>query len=207
MSASRFYRRAGLLQGGMTVMRLVRLVVLVALIGLVGMMLWPVDSAGVPGTDADAGEYYDKVLHLEQSLRRQRQVRVVINESEVNGYLRALMKHSEAGNETPSRTRLVPKGVNVSFTDEHFVVHILAGWGPARLSYELTGRPGESSSKGFSVQVDRLRVGHVPMPIGVRDWLARRLLAVFDRLERERFILDRVDAFEMREKRIRLSTP
>ncbi len=207
MSANRLLHRGVLRGGGLSAMRLVRLVVLVALMALVGMMLWPVEPAGVVGSEADAGVYYEKTLHLEESLRRQRQVRVVIEESEINGYLQALMKHSESQGEQPSRTRLAPKDVNVSFTADHFVVHILAGWGPARLSYELTGRPADLSSTGFRIQVDRLRVGHVPMPVGVKDWLARRLLAVFDRLERERYILDRVGKFEMREHRMPLSTP
>lgn len=184
--------------------RLVRLVLLAALLTLLIALLWPTAPQGKPGTSEQGEALYENLLNMEQSIRRRERARLTIQEEEINAYLGMLIAQMD---ERPAenRSRLKTQAVNLSFTPEYVIVHILTAWGPVRLSYEITGWP-RVNGRGASLDAQRVRLGHVPMPDPLMARMAERLGNVFAQLEREQFILRHVTRVDLGDGLLRLTT-
>jgi uncharacterized membrane protein len=205
LSQVRTGRSIGHIVSGM-LSRLIRFVVLVALLTVLGLLLWPTKPVGQAGTEGDSTRLRAKLTSLHEAISINRFLAGEITEEEVNAYLAALLKHTgERQPEGAPARRLTTQSIVISVAPESMVVHILAGWGPLALSYEVVGSPVLTDA-GFGLVVATTRLGHLPMPGASRAWLAARLSGVFANLSEERHILDHLALIELKEQKVRVET-
>lgn len=182
----------------------IRLLVLVAVVGAVSLMLWPVVPTSPCGTAADAALVEQRITAMARSVEFGRFVVEVFSDAEVNAFLaETLKKDASAG--TSAGYRLGIEDIRLTFTSADFVVLVLAKWGPVALSYEITGVP-ELGGNGFSVRVRNARLGHLPMPGPAGDWMLDRVAGIFQRMDRERAILNNASRLDLIEGRIWVAT-
>ncbi len=189
---------------GRFIANLFRAAVYLAVFGVMGLMLWPVQPVGALGQAEDEQSIMLKRDAVLDALDRHVSVTEMLSEKEVNAYLAAVLARS-SGATTSKGLQLGIREINLTFTPTCFVVFIDAGWGPVRLTYEVTGTPvvGEGS---FGVKVSAARWGHLPLPGRAAAWMSGRMSGVFSNLEEERRLLDGLSAFELGEGSVRLVT-
>lgn len=186
------------------VMAGIRFLVLVAIVGAVSLMLWPVAPSSPRGTAAEAALVEQRIEAMARSVEFGRFVVEVFSDGEVNAYLAdVLKKDAKAGKSDGYRVGI--EDIRLSFSSTDFVVLVLAKWGPVALSYEITGLP-ELGEQGFSVQVKKARLGHLPMPGPAGDWMLSRVAGIFQRMDRERTILNHSSRLDLIEGRMRVAT-
>lgn len=186
--------------------RVLRSVVLVALLTVLGLLLWPTTPAGQRGTEGDSTRLRAKLTSLHEAMSHNRFLAGEITEAELNAYLAVLLKNTAAQDPEGARAgRLTTQSIVISVEPNAMVVHILAGWGPLKLSYEVVGTP-RLSEAGFGFEVASTRLGHLPMPGASRAWLAERLSGVFANLNEERRILENLALIELKEQKMRVET-
>lgn len=183
--------------------RTLRLALLAALLSLLLALLWPTPTPGTPGELEQGRALYERILHAEQSIRRREPARLLIQEEEINAYLEAMIAHMDEVT-AQEDYRLRTKAVNLSFTPEYIIVHILTRWGPVRLSYEISGQP-HVNERGVWLEVLGIKLGHVPMPDPLRARMADAMVGLFSELEREQFILRHVTRAELAEGYLKLT--
>ncbi len=187
---------------GRFVKRLVRMLVLALLLVVLVLLLWPTTPQGTAGTREDAEACFEKLAELYDAIEAGHRLQRILTEAEVNGYLDALLEGAVPDPEVRD-TALNMRAINLSFTEEAFVVHILAEWNVLRLSYEIEGQPRLQDGQ-FGVDVLRVSLGHLPMPGPMKQRFAKRLLPLFEQLEQERYVLDNLTQINLGEARIRL---
>ncbi len=187
---------------GMALWRACRLLVLLLLLTVVGFAVWPADQKGQAGSEELAGVFQRKLLRFESALEQGTRHRGELSEAQLNAYFDYVLSEADGGAVGGVIMRLAR--INVSFTPEGFVVLISAKWGPVRLSYELTGIP-QVSADGFSVEVLRVRLGHLPLSGMLGRRVAGQMAATFGGMERERAVLDHLSEFTLDAQRVFLT--
>ncbi len=184
--------------------RLLRLAILCLLIAVLALLVWPSAPQGATGTEEEGMTCFDKLADLYVAIHDNRALYRIVTEPEVNGYLDLLLAEAT---ETQARSGLgmTVRSINLSFTENTFIVHILAEWKILRLTYEIEGRP-RLEDGGFEIEVLRYSLGHLPIPAPLRQRFAERLLPLFEQMDRERYVLDHLARIDLAPQRARLIT-
>lgn len=185
------------------VFRLVRIAVFLALLAAVVLMLRPVAPGGQDGGPQDAIRARQKLGLLKGAVLDGYANSQRLSEAEINGYLADLLEKTSSG----SASSLKLRKVNFALNDPTVALVLVSDLGPATLTYEITGEltRGADRKCGFAVQT--VRLGHLPMPGGLGDWLSARAFVVFSRLREERTLLDQMAAVSVGQGEITLTSP
>lgn len=175
------------------IFKLIRLVILAILLGLLGMLAWPLPLEGQMGDSQDAMTFYRDLVRVDHAVKKRESVDAVIQEGELNAYLDEVVRKQSA--ETTSPLQVKVSNARIQIQPDHVVVLLRAHLGPLPLSYEITGTPVFLAGR-FKLNVTAARFGHLPMPALARPWLAGRIGTFFQRLERERNVLNNLDRWE-----------
>jgi hypothetical protein len=180
-----------------------RLVLLAVLAG-VPLALWPTEPAGAVGPPDAAETCYTKLATLHGAIRAEQPARQVFGEAEANAYLvewlpKLLADAAAAGTPLPVRQ------VNLTFTEADIVVHIQGVWQSLEWTISGTAQPLPMAS-GVDWQWSRVQLGHLPVPAAAGRWLMKRTGRQFERMEREKFVLQGVRGVDLAAQRIRLQT-
>ena len=189
---------------GQVVLGFIRFVVLVVVVGGVSLMLWPVAPTAPRGTAADASLVEQRLQAMARSVEFGRFVVEVFSDAEVNAYLADVLKQ-DASAQVSDGYRVGVDDIRITFTSTDLVVLVLAKWGPVALSYEFTGVP-ELGRDGFGVRLIKARLGHLPLGGPAADWMLGRVAGIFQRMDRERTILDNASRLDLIEGRVRVAT-
>ncbi len=172
---------------------------------ILGLLVWKVEPLGQTGDVTHAGAFEKKVLRLERAIEREDSIQEVMSESQVNAYFAQVVSNTLVLATEKQFMEQVIRQINVTFTPDSFTVLILTEWGPFQLSHELKGVPvvGEN---GFSVELAGARLGHLPLPVMIRERMSHRVMAVFRDMSREHDVLNKLKSFALGDKRIFVST-
>lgn len=181
---------------------LLRLAVLLACIALVGSLLWPVQPSGEFGSERHADVYQEKVDRLEQATREGYSTTEEIAETQINGYFARLVSNNSGGEGAASQLGIGE--INFAFRPDTVIVFILARRGPVTLTYEMTAQP--YTDKGLQLKVQKVRLGHVPLPGFLSRRILQRMATVFSRMESEQTILKHLQKIKLDDKRAALTT-
>lgn len=185
-----------------TLVRLVRWGVLLALVAVLALLLWPVNPTGAAGTREDALSLFNKLVRLEGAVRQGGERVEVITEAEANGYLAEMVKRT--GEDGPSGWRALSlEEINLNFDPDHVNVLIVARWQRVPISYEIRGVPSVREN-GFRFDVERARLGHLPLPGLAASWAVGQVARVFALLEREQRLMERMGGLMLGEERVRM---
>ena len=66
------------------------------------------------------------------------------------------------------------------------------------ISRGVTARPLREEG-AFGLEIQRFRLGHLPLPGPAAEWVAARVSRVFSRMEREKSLLDQLATLEVQE--------
>lgn len=195
-------------EGGQTVavfiMRFLRVAILCLLLAVLALLLWPTAPQGAPGTEEEGMTCFDKLADLYAAINDNRPLYRILNEAEVNGYFGLLLAEATEA-QASSGLGMDVRSINLSFTENTFIVHILAEWKIVRLTCKIEGRPRLDDAR-FEVEVLQLSLGHLPIPGPFRQRFSERLLPLFEQMERERYVLDHVARIDLAPQRVRLIT-
>jgi hypothetical protein len=189
--------------GGSKTLKVLEVLVGLALIGAVAALFWPVKSIGEVGEPATAQELEEKLVRLKDACENNIELQMMLNEGEINAYLAKLVEDSGSLSEDgPSLEE-----VNFLIEQGHMEVYLKTKIGPLPLAYRVQGEP--SAGRGsFSFVVNEARIGMVKVPANFRDkFVVSKVARVFSGLEDERFILTRVNGFDLAQAKIRVTTP
>jgi hypothetical protein len=188
-------RKAARSSGGLirALNRGIRFLVAAALLIAIIMALRPAVPTGSDGTLQDAQRLRQKLGLLKGAALDGRAISQNLSELEINGYLAELVTQVQQAESDRYRLRRI----NMAMGSGRIVVLLATSIGPMALTYELTGTPSRGADRRFAFALHRVRLGHLPMPGAMGNWLAGRAYSVFSRMEDERDLLDRMDAIEV----------
>jgi hypothetical protein len=190
-------------QGG-ALARLFRWVVTLALLFAIIQILRPVAPSGHNGSAQDALRLRQKLGLLKGAALDGRAASQRISEVEVNSYLAELVQ-SAMGGSSSDLYRL--RTVNVAMENGKITVVLVSSAGPASLSYEMVGTPARTSDRHFLYDVETVRLGHLPMPGPLGQWVAGQAHNVFSKMRDERELLDRMARVQVGQREIEVATP
>ncbi len=190
---------AGLLGG------LVRLLFALAVLGVVGLLLWPVRVPVAPAGEGQVESYLGKLAGLRDAIEAGHLTAEVFTEAEINGFLAKRLAGTAGAGEARG-LRLALHALHVNVSDRLVTVTVLAGYGPVRLSYQVSGQP-VIGTRQVTFPLASARVGHLPFPGPAGNWVASKVMQAFTGLEEERFVLDHVEQCDLAVGRLRLVTP
>ncbi len=176
---------------------------LAVFIFVLSAMLWPVEPEGSVGSMDDAELMYEKILNLEQYIRRGDSIRISVREEVMNAYLYEIIRRMSAVVEDDP-FRMSTRTVNLSFTSGHVIINIITKWGPVRLSYEITGIPGVDGT-GAELDIQKITLGHVWMPEFTFGLLVEKLSNIFSKMKREQYILRNLSEVEVEDSVLYIS--
>ena len=179
------------------------MLLLLAILLVLGLMIWPTRPTGQVGSAAEALQLRDKLVMLDRAIRDQKTAQADISESEVNAYLKKLLEQTAGAGRSSGNVSV--QSVTLSLDPMAWDLHCLTSWMGLPISFNVSGQP-EWTKAGFHLNPDRLRFGHMPWPRSVRGWITRRLVVLFDNLDRERFVLDRVVIHSSINQHVRVET-
>lgn len=180
--------------------RIVRLAITLALLYAIIMILRPVVPTGSEGNPQDVQRLRQKLGLLKGAVLESRPGAQRISEVEVNSYLAELVGRNK------DDSAYVLKKVNVAMNAGQVIVVLVSKFGPATLTYEITGVPGHSPDHHFDFLVRSVRLGQLPMPGALGDWLSGKAFVVFSKMSDERSLLDKMDKIEIGQGEARVET-
>lgn len=189
-------------EGGSKTLKVLQVVVGLALIGAIAAIFWPVKSIGEVGAPAVAEEMAEKLARLKDACETNIELEMMLNEDEINAYLAKLVEDSGSlSGEGPTLAE-----VNFLIEQQDMEIYVKAKIGPFPLVYRVHGTP--SAGQGpFSFAVDEAKIGLVTVPENFRGtFVVDKVAGVFSGLSDERFILDRVNGFDLAQAKIRVTT-
>lgn len=177
------------------VLRGLRLVLTLLLLAALVLMMQPVPAAGRLGNRADANELGRKLTTVQDAVMEGRATSQQLLEHEINAYLVEILRRTP----TTQRSWLGAdlKAVNLRLADGRVVAVYLVEAGPFKLTQEITVELRRNEDR-WSYAVRSLRVGRLSMPAPLGKLLSRRAARVFEGLNREREMLDRVAQLELK---------
>lgn len=184
--------------------RLVRLLVLLGLLLALLQMIRPVAPMGRQGApDAHSLLLY-QLETLRQAVLNKRSMEMAFTEASINGYLHHLLTNSPS-RESSGPVKAEVQDVRVQLLPGQVVVVMTSSLGPFTISYETQGQP-RVAAEGFVFDVERVRIGHLPLPGPAAPWAASRLFNLFSELERERTLANAVDQITVDAGQVRVRT-
>lgn len=182
-----------------------KLIAVLAVMGLLVSLLMPVPAGGLVGYPEDAGRAALKFNKLAASNHRGVHGFQTFYEYELNAYLAAMVEgQQDPANPGYTRSAVRLETVNLNFTTGAVTAVITAHWGPVPLSLAMQGPLKLANSRLF-MDVEQVRVGRFPVPPPFKRLLARRGGRIFQGLDREYSMAQRVLRFELAEDQVRVA--
>lgn len=183
--------------------RLLRVAVLFLLVAVLGLLLWPATPQGAVGDEEDARAAFDSLSVLYDAIQRDRSVRRTITEEGANAYLARLVGEAETAPDQRGLTFDL-QTINLTFTADSIIVHIATAWKFMRLTYTLQGRPVIHDDGPLSLDLEHVALGRLPLPSFVKEQFAKRLVPLYEVMEREQVVLNGLSRLMIGEHRVRL---
>lgn len=185
---------------GRSILRSIRVLILLALLLSFVQMIRAVTPQGRVGTELDADRFLSRLQQLEAAAVNGAQAEEVISEAELNAYLHRLLLNSPTrisegllkSEMTDIRAQMLPGALIIVWA---------AKYGALPLSYDVVCVPKVVGKAGLSVELSRVRMGHLPLPGPVGAWTAKRLARMFENLKGEQRVLSALTDFRVAEGR------
>jgi hypothetical protein len=188
--------------GGNPIFKLIRLVLVLGILALLGFMLWPPIPLGEVGEKDLAKEYESTRSDLIEACKNGIEIRSVLPERAINAYaldvVNTYNQNSGGGFATLS-------DVNISIDKTEIEVMATMKFGPVPLGYVISGSPVVGSGD-FGFQVDRVHVGHLPVPGPLVGFVSEQIVRIFEGLEPERFVLNNIVKLDQTVGSVRFTT-
>lgn len=172
---------------GFNIMSIVRSIIFLCLLAALGLLVWPVAPTGLRGNEDNASDYLRKIVRMDHAIKENTPTTVTLNEAEVNGFLASVLKEThdaQGGSGFMDFTE-----INVRFSQKYAYILFVAQAGPLKITREIMLEP-QKGQKLSEAEIIQVRFGHMKLPPGAREWLAKRdLSTVFAHREREIFVI------------------
>lgn len=185
--------------------RVIRLLLFLGMLIALYLVSRPVKPMGHHGSRMDGQVLSQKMNLLHAAVQEQRAMSQLATEAEVNGYVAELLKNT-MNRTAEGALRFELQDINTSFRDGRVVTVFVSSLRFFQLTYEFKGRPARVDGR-FTVEVEGLRLGHLPLPRPAARWVGARMARVFSELEREKRLLDQLSVVEVQDGAVKASTP
>jgi hypothetical protein len=184
-------------------LKLIQVLVLLAIIAAAALIFWPVEPVGEVGDAAQAQEMNESITRLYDACEQGIALEAIVNERAINAHLaETVSRQNAAGGDGPTLDTInvmIDKGLGVRVVTK-------VKLGPVPLVYTLTGIP-VTGPDGFRMNVTEAKLGILPIPPALQEKLVvSKVRRVFEGLEPERFVLDRLDKMEAARAKVRVTT-
>ncbi len=183
--------------------RLVQFLVLLVIIAGAVVILWPVQPVGEVGDAAQAEEFSESIKRLYDACENGIRLEAIVNERAINAHLAETVKrHQAEGGGGPALDNInvmIDKGLGVRVVTK-------VKLGPVPLTYTITGVPIAGQGP-FRMDIREAKLGILPIPPAAQDALVvSKMKRIFEGLEPERFVLDRLEKIEAARAKVRVTT-
>jgi|GEM_PF-3427407 len=175
---------------------LVQLVITVGLIALLALLLWPPELPD-PVSDPAAAQSFEAAMErLLAAAEQQRPCAEAVSAQAVNAYLAARVAADESAG-TASGLRVALRQIRLDFEQDRVRATADTFYGPIRIVMAVAGRP-TITDQGFSMTLEETRVGRLSIPVRYGGWVAGKIRATLEGLEREREVLRRLRQIQVK---------
>jgi len=188
--------------GGNPIFKFIRLVLVVAILALLGLIFWPPIPLGEVGEKDLVKEYESMRSALIEACENGTEIRPVLPERAINAYAMDVVTthNQESGGGFGELS-----DVNISIDKSEIEVMATMKFGPVPLVYVIAGTPVVGPGD-FGFRVERVEVGHLPMPGPLADLVSGRIASIFEGLEPERFVLNNIVKIDQTVGSVRFTT-
>jgi len=139
---------------------------------------------------------------LERAIERGEYVSEIISQEEINGYLAQVVDQSQE--ETSDRPMRLSQ-LQIQIDRDTVTVWVIGNRKPMHLSYTFIGTPAIDED-GYHLIVDRVLLGHLPLPPPLKQVVIKRMAEVFNKMEREWYVLNNLSEIKLDLGQVRLVT-
>jgi hypothetical protein len=184
----------------------VHMSVVLSLLGLVVLALWPAKSPGAMGTDSQGRAYHVKVAQLYDACMTGNPLQVTVTEEEINRYLRLMVDRQRSKEPSQGFVAVQLDDIRMAVDRDAVGVAARVKWGPIPLVYGMSGSP-EKAPGAFRMRVDQARLGLLPVPPPLAEWLVvSKLRTIFQGLDTETEVLRRISVLQLGAGMVRAGT-
>lgn len=183
-----------------------KLLIRLGLALVIALLLWPVRPPAIEA-DPDRGKEFNALMdRFSEAGTRQGSAVHVFSEEAINNYLAWRTQDGLAAVEgTGYRMSIRQVHLRLRAAPGRSEINLVAGLGPLRFSHVLEGRFIAERGRPFRMAVERVRLGHMPMPPALHGWMAKKVEGSLGGLERDRAVLDRAARIDVDDGRARVT--
>lgn len=174
---------------------LVRAVVIGAIVIGIGLICWPVTVPPIEVDATKADRFSQGIADLQKVVHQKNTALPEVKQADLNNYL--MWKVQQIQNaDTSQGLQMSLEDLRVFLSPTSIRALSVGGYGPFKLSFEVTGKPVVEGG-AFSVAITDARLGHLRLPRQARSWAAGKIEGILAGLDRERFILNNARRIEL----------
>lgn len=174
---------------------LIRAVVIGAIVLGIGLICWPVTVPPVEVDPTKADRFSQGIADLQKVVQQKGTALPEIKQPDLNNYLMWRVQQTQ-GADTQQGLQMSLEDLRVFLSPTSVRALTVGGYGPFKLSFEVTGKPVVEGGV-FTMRIADARVGHLQLPRQARGWAAGKIEQVMAGFDRERFVLNSARRIEL----------
>ena len=172
-------------------MSFIKTAINLALLVVIVLLLWPMPSTPIEANEDAALKFNKLVEQFIEAGQKQGTAVHVFNEADINNYIAWHVQQDQSA-VAGTGYRMKIRSAQFSLQPGRVTINILASLGPLKISHTLEGQPAARTGQRLSFTIERARIGHMPMPRMLQDWVATKISDTFSAMERDRLALNHV---------------
>ncbi|HMO03963.1 MAG TPA: zinc ribbon domain-containing protein [Kiritimatiellia bacterium] len=173
--------------------RIVRLALFLGLLAVLGLLCWPAAPAGDPPSVNGSGIVKDQMSALRVAIMRKVEKRETFSEADLNAHLNAVIRNGGTG----GGMNLQLREVRIDLRDGAVEAWTRSSLGPLTITYSSLARVEEGAGGRKTFRATDARIGHLPLPGPLRDRVVGQLASMFQMLQEEQLLLQRLATVEL----------
>ncbi|HMO50976.1 MAG TPA: zinc ribbon domain-containing protein [Kiritimatiellia bacterium] len=188
--------------GGRGLARAIRLVILLGLMATLGLLCWPAVPAGDAPSAEGARVVPAKMSALRGAIMRRNDVTETFSEADINAHLQATLVRPDPA---AGGYRLVLRDVRLAVGPDRVEVWMKSALGPLPISYTADVDVRREDGR-FIFAPGAVRIGRLPVPGPVRTRTLGQMTGIFQQLQEEWALLNRLPVVNPRDGLLEVST-
>jgi len=174
----------------------------IAVIVAVVMLFWPPEQIGMEGRSRHSEIFESKSRQLNEAIDESRSLSLVLNETEINGFLDKRLEEYLEQHRFDSGGLL--QSIRIMLTPDYLAIQTRSKHGPVAFTRTVRGVPAVINNQ-FVFEVEKVSVGILPLPPPISEVVAQRVLGVFSQMEPEKRVVQNLTRIELSEGKMRLT--
>ncbi len=170
------------------VARIFRLAIFLGLLAVLGLLCWPTAPAGDAPSANGSGIVKDQMSALRVAIMRKVEKRETFAEADLNAHLNTVIRNAAPG----GGFSLQLQEVRIDLRDGAVEAWTRSALGPLTITYSSLARVEEAADGRKTFRAAEARIGHLPLPGPLRDRVVGQLASMFQMLQEEQLLLQRL---------------